>query len=67
MMAVFILVVAGVCCYVDSIRKYSIKVPTTEPPVAGLTGTLGTKGGGIMPFFVFLRPNPADGNYLNLA
>jgi len=32
------------------IRKDSIKVPTTEPPAAALTGTLGTKGGGFLPF-----------------
>jgi len=32
------------------IRSYGTKVPTAEPPVAGLTGTLGTKGGGFLPF-----------------
>jgi len=32
------------------IRKYSTEVPITEPPAAGLTGTLGTKGGGFLPF-----------------
>jgi len=32
------------------IRKCSIGVPTAEPPATGLTGTLGTKGGGFLPF-----------------
>jgi len=32
------------------IRKCGIGVPTAEPPATGLTETLGTKGGGFLPF-----------------
>ena len=31
-------------------EKVASKVTSAEPPVAGLTGTLGTKGGGFLPF-----------------
>jgi len=36
--------------YIFFIRKSSTRMPIAEPPTAGLTGTLGTKGGGFLPF-----------------